>query len=50
MSDVELIAVQVIVNLTDRSGFDNWWGNLDEDIQEEILQEIVDTIRKGFTK
>ena len=34
-------ANSIISNLCDRSGFDDWWYNLDEDIQDEIKEEIV---------
>jgi len=28
---------KIISALCDRGGFDGWWGNIDEDIQNEIL-------------
>ncbi len=34
-------AEKIINELNDRSGFDDWWGNLDEDIQDEIKQELI---------
>ena len=34
------IVDEIIDNLNDRSGFDGWWGNLDDDIQDEIKGEI----------
>ena len=34
--------VELIINmLCDRGGFDDWWSNLDEDIQNDIKQEII---------
>ena len=26
--------------LIDRNGFDNWWYNIDEETQEEIMEEL----------
>lgn len=38
----EEIARKIIDNLKDRKGF--FWNELDEDIQQEILSEITETI------
>jgi len=32
--------------LSSRGGFDGWWGNIDDDIQEEIIEEITQIIEK----
>lgn len=33
--------VQVILNgLRDRSGFDDWWSSLDDDLQQEVINDI----------
>lgn len=37
---------QIINALTDRSGFDDLWRNIDEETQEEIKQEILIIINK----
>lgn len=31
---------QIISALSNRGGFDGWWGDIDEDIQQEIIAEI----------
>lgn len=37
--------IQVIINgLCDRSGFDDWWHNLDEETQAEIIGDIQDAV------
>ena len=38
------LANQLIESLTDRGGFDDWWHNIDEDIQEEILGNLANKI------
>ena len=35
------LSEQLIESLTDRGGFDDWWYNIDEDIQEEILGDMA---------
>lgn len=37
-------AEKILAKLSDRKGFDWWWDDLDADIQDEIRQEIADTI------
>ena len=39
-----LCVQRIISGLCDRSGFDDWWGNLDEDLQQEIIDDICDAI------
>lgn len=39
------LCVQVIINgLCDRRGFDDWWNNLDDDMQQDVIDEICDAI------
>lgn len=40
---------EIISMLCDRGGFDDWWHNIDEDIQDEIKEEILNII-KGKNK
>jgi len=37
-------AEQIIELLSDRNGFDGWWGMIDDEIQEEILNELTELI------
>ena len=39
------IAYQIIDVLCNRGGFDDWWRNIDEDIQLEILEEMSEKIQ-----
>ena len=38
-------AEQIISVLNDRGGFDDWWGNIDKECQDEILDEIKSIIK-----
>ena len=44
MSNIEK-AREIIDELNGRKGFDDWWYNIDEDIQEEIIEEIANKIK-----
>jgi hypothetical protein len=48
MNDLEVkkCAMEIIDRLCDRNGFDDWWFNLDDDIEKEIIQEIENIIKK----
>lgn len=37
----ERIVFSLIDELSDRGGFDGWWGNIDGEIQQEILESLV---------
>ena len=39
-----LVAKKVVAILEDRSGFDGWWDDIDDDIQNEILERIAKVI------
>lgn len=39
------IIEKIIDALCDRGGFDDWWGNIDTDIQNEIKEEIENIIK-----
>lgn len=40
------ILFRVLDELSGRLGFDEWWGNIDADIQNEILNDLHQTIEK----
>jgi len=37
---------KLLDELNNRSGFDDWWGNIDEEIQLEIRTNLIKIIRK----
>ena len=39
------IIEKIIDTLCDRDGFDDWWGNIDKDIQNEIKEELENIIK-----
>lgn len=44
MDNRKKIIDSIINELNGRSGFDDWWCNIDEDTQEEIEQTLVNTL------
>lgn len=44
MDNRKKIIDNIINELNGRSGFDDWWCNIDEDTQEEIEQTLVNTL------
>ena len=38
------IVDSVIDDLWDRGGFDGWWCDIDEDIQQEIIDSLTATV------
>ena len=48
MDNRKKIIDNIINELNGRSGFDDWWCNIDEDTQEEIEQTLVNTLLIGF--
>jgi hypothetical protein len=42
--------VEVVLNeLGGRGGFDHWWDNIDEDIQDEIREKLVKLVMEVDT-
>lgn len=44
--DNKKIALEIIDSLCDRRGFNDWWNNMDDEINEEIINEIENIIKK----
>lgn len=38
------VVAAVLRDLRDRSGFDHWWGVLDEDVQLDVVTELETTV------
>lgn len=47
---IKICALEIIDSLCDRGGFDDWWYNLDDDIETEIISELENIIEKRFKK
>ena len=46
--NVEPVIADIIGALDDRKGFDDWWDELDEDIQDDIKDELVEIVVGWF--
>lgn len=44
MDNRKEIIENILNELNDRSGFDDWWHNIGEDIQEEITETLVNLL------
>tara|TARA_R110000851_G_scaffold848_2_gene2865 strand:- start:3732 stop:3902 length:171 start_codon:yes stop_codon:yes gene_type:complete len=42
--------LEMLDALCDRSGFDDWWYNLDDEIEKEIEDELYEIMKKRFNK
>lgn len=42
----KLITEEVFSELDGRSGFDHWWGGIEKDVADEILDELTDRVKK----
>jgi myo-inositol catabolism protein IolC len=48
--EIKKMVLEIVDSLYNRGGFDDWWSNLDNDIEEEIIKEIEDIIEKRIDK
>lgn len=48
--EIKKCALEIIDSLCDRGGFDDWWYNLDDEIETEIISELENIIEKRFKK
>jgi len=48
--EVKKTVGKIIDSLCDRSGFDDWWYNIDDSIQEEIMAELENIILNRLKK
>lgn len=46
----QVIVEAVLEELKGRSGFDSWWYDIDDGIQEEIMGELVNAVEEELTK
>jgi hypothetical protein len=44
MDNRKEIVEAIIKELNGRGGFDHWWGNIDEDIQDEIIESLINIL------
>jgi hypothetical protein len=42
----ERIVFRIMDDFRDRSGFDDWWGNMDSEIKNEILNSLHQIVER----
>ena len=47
MDDRRDLIEKIINELNGRSGFDDWWYNIDEDTQKEITENLINILPTG---
>ena len=48
--EIKKCALEIIDSLCDRKGFDDWWYNLGDDIEEEITTKLESIIERRLNK
>jgi hypothetical protein len=48
--EIKKCVLEILDALCDRNGFDDWWYNLDSDIEKEIEDEVFQIIKKRINK
>tara|TARA_R110000772_G_C13310268_1_gene440127 strand:- start:35820 stop:36269 length:450 start_codon:yes stop_codon:yes gene_type:complete len=48
--EIKKTTSEILDALCNRNGFDDWWYNLDDDIEQEIEQEIFNIIKRRVEK
>jgi hypothetical protein len=41
---------EIIDGLCDRKGFDDWWYNLDDEVEKEITDKLEEIVKRRFEK
>ena len=41
---------EIIDELCDRGGFDDWWYKLDDEVEKEITDKLEEIVEKRFNK
>ena len=41
---------EIIDELCNRNGFDDWWYNLDDEVEKEITDKLEEIVEKRFNK
>ena len=48
--EIKKCVLEILDSLYNRSGFDDWWDNIGEDIEEEIEAELVEIISRRLNQ
>lgn len=41
------IVEEILTELNGRKGFDDWWYNIDEEIQDEIKDDLIEIVKNN---
>jgi hypothetical protein len=44
--EIKKCVVEIIDSLCDRNGFDDWWYNLDDEVEAEIISSLEEIVKK----
>ena len=48
--EIKKCVAEILDSLCNRNGFDDWWYNLGDDIEEEIESELEEIIERRLNK
>lgn len=48
--EVKKCVGEIIDTLCDRGGFDDWWYNLDDEVEKEITDKLEEIVKRRFEK
>ena len=48
--EVKKCVAEIIDTLCDRGGFDDWWYNLDDEVEKEITDKLEEIVKRRFEK
>ena len=48
MNEIKNCVGEIIDTLYDRAGFDDWWCNLDDKTEQEIINQLEEIIKRRF--
>ena len=48
--EVKKCVGEIIDELCNRSGFDDWWYNLDDEVEKEITDKLEEIVKRRFEK
>lgn len=48
--DTKKCVLEILDALYDRAGFDDWWDIIGEELEEEIIEELEEIVKRRFEK
>ena len=48
--EIKKCVLEIFDALCDRSGFDDWWYNLDDEVEKEITDKLEEIVKRRFEK